>query len=135
MASFPGAKERLLRVRSFMGLGCLARRRLVSRRTAAGFLYHLVNQLVELGSIHHLDERLPTDRIADAVDCGSVIERNALPQLKVSLDFGRQLPARIHHEWQCNFVLLGKSLGHAAKILLGNLWLVLKDVEAIVVTN
>src|ERR1019366_4396472 len=131
----PGATEPLLRGRSFMGLGRIAPRRLARRRTAAGFLYHLFNLLVELGPIHHLDERLPTDRIADDVDSGSVVERNALPQLIVSLDFGGQVPVRIHHEWHCDFVLLSKSLGHAAKILLGNLQLVLKDVKAIVVTH
>src|SRR3981081_1738592 len=94
------------------------------------FLQHRVDQRIQLAAVYNLHEGLAAAFVADHVERGSVIDLDGFAQFLVGADQGGELAFGIDHKRQLYFVLRGKFLSKAAKVLRRNLKLVRKNVIA-----
>src|SRR6516225_115170 len=109
--------------------------RFVWRRIGASVFHGLVDDRIELTSIHHFHKGLAPHGIAYHVNGRSMVKAHPLAKLRVGFYLRRQLSHGVDHEGQGDLVIGRKALGHAPKVRLGNRRLVGKDKQAVIVAQ
>ncbi len=73
--------------------------------------------------------------ITHEVNRRRVVQRNALAELAVSLHLGGQFSRGIHDKRQRDLVLLRKALGVTPQVLFGDVWLILENIQPVIIAH